>query len=415
MQFIVTEGMGWLEVVTGSMFSGKSEELIKRLRRSKYARQKVVAFKHASDVRYDYAKLASHNLSFIEGVPAGSVEEMKKIFFEKYSDAQVIGIDEVQFFGSTVVKFCEDLADMGKRVIVAGLDKDFKGEPFKPMDELLARAEYVDKFQAICAVCGNPATVSQRLIDGEPAYYDDPIVLVGATESYEPRCRKCHRIKYRDESMGNIYFIVGTDTEIGKTHVTLKLIEEDLKNKKNVMALKPIETGLEIFGENLEGSDTKKYADLLNKGVEEINTYFFKKPMSPHIAADLDGKQIFINEIKKRIDEEIKTHEILYVEGAGGLLVPYKNRYTYLDLLVDYRKKSEVIVVANNSLGTINHTLLTIETLKRNDIMIKGIIFNNKDNNIDEILLEDNVKTIEKLSGIRVLKNMSYDGGTGEF
>lgn len=415
MQFIVTEGMGWLEVVTGSMFSGKSEELIKRLRRSKYARQKVVAFKHASDVRYDDAKLASHSQSFIEGVPVASVEEMKKIFFEKYSDAQVIGIDEVQFFGSTVVKFCEDLADMGKRVIVAGLDKDFKGEPFKPMDELLARAEYVDKFQAICAVCGNPATVSQRLIDGEPAYYDDPIVLVGATESYEPRCRKCHRIRYKNENMGNIYFIVGTGTEIGKTHVTIKLIEEDLKNKKNVMALKPIETGLEIFGENLEGSDTKKYADLLGKNVEEINTYFFKKPMSPHIAADLDGKQIFINQIKKRIDEETKAHEILYVEGAGGLLVPYKDRYTYLDLLVDYRKKSEVIVVAANSLGTINHTLLTIETLKRNDIMIKGIIFNNKDNNVDEILLKNNVETIEKLSGIKVLKNIGHDGGTGEF
>jgi thymidine kinase len=415
LQFIVTEGMGWLEVVTGSMFSGKSEELIKRLRRSKYARQKVVAFKHASDVRYDDAKLASHSQSFIEGVPVGSVEEMKKIFFEKYSDAQVIGIDEVQFFGGTVVKFCEDLADMGKRVIVAGLDKDFKGEPFKPMDELLARAEYVDKFQAICAVCGNPATVSQRLIDGEPAYYDDPIVLVGATESYEPRCRKCHRIRYKDENMGNIYFIVGTGTEIGKTHVTIKLIEEDLKNKKNVMALKPIETGLEIFGENLEGSDTKKYADLLGKNVEEINTYFFKKPMSPHIAADLDGKQIFINQIKKRIDEETKVHETLYVEGAGGLLVPYKDRYTYLDLLVDYRKKSEVIVVANNSLGTINHTLLTIETLKRNDIMIKGIVFNNKDNNVDEILLKNNVDTIEKLSGIKVLKNIRHDGGTGEF
>lgn len=415
LQFIVTEGMGWLEVVTGSMFSGKSEELIKRLRRSKYARQKVVAFKHASDVRYDDEKLASHSQSFIEGVPVASVEEMKKIFFEKYSDAQVIGIDEVQFFGSSVVKFCEDLADMGKRVIVAGLDKDFKGEPFKPMDELLARAEYVDKFQAICAVCGNPATVSQRLIDGEPAYYDDPIVLVGATESYEPRCRKCHRIKYKNESMGNIYFIVGTGTEIGKTHVTLKLIEEDLKNKRNVMALKPIETGSEIFGKNLEGSDTKKYADLLGKGTEEINTYFFKKPMSPHIAANLDGKQIFIDKLKKRIDEEIQISEILYVEGAGGLLVPYKDRYTYLDLLIDYRKKSEVIVVAANSLGTINHTLLTIETLKRNDIMIKGIIFNNKENNTDEILLKDNIETIEKLSGIKVLKNMRYDGGTGEF
>ena len=115
------------------------------------------------------------------------------------------------------------------------------------------------------------------------------------------------------------------------------------------------------------------------------------------------------------IDEEMKNHEILYVEGAGGLLVPYKDRYTYLDLLVDYRKKSEVIVVSNNSLGTINHTLLTIETLKRNDIMIKGIVFNNKNNDTDEIILRNNIETIEKLSGIKVLKNIEYDGGTGEF
>lgn len=408
MQFIVTEGMGWLEVVTGSMFSGKSEELIKRLRRSKYARQKVVAFKHASDDRYDNEKLASHNLSFIEGIPVASVEDMKKVFFEKYSDAQVIGIDEVQFFGPSVVKFCEDLADMGKRVIVAGLDKDFKGEPFKPMDELLARAEYVDKFQAICAVCGNPATVSQRLIDKEPAYYDDPIVLVGATESYEPRCRKCHRIRYREDKMGKLYFIVGTGTEIGKTHVTLNLIKEDLIAGKKVMAIKPVETGSETFDGELNGSDTKEYANLLGKKIEDINTYFFTKPMSPHIASELDGKKIMITDIKSKIDEEIVSNEIVYVEGAGGLLVPYKDRYTYLDLLIDYRKKSEVIVITNNSLGTINHTLLTIETLKRNDIMIKGIIFNDKDGNTDEVLMKNNIETIEKLSGIKVLKTQEH-------
>ncbi len=409
-QFIVTEGMGWLEVVTGSMFSGKSEELIKRLRRSKYARQKVVAFKHVSDTRYDNEKLASHNQSFIEGIAVRDVKEMKEIFFQKYSDAQVIGIDEVQFFDSTVVKFCEDLADMGKRVIVAGLDKDFRGEPFKPMDELLARAEYVDKFQAICAVCGNPATVSQRLIDNEPAYYDDPIVLVGATESYEPRCRKCHRIKYKEENLGKLNFIVGTGTEIGKTYVTLNLVKEDIRNNKKVMVLKPVETGLEGFGEDLDGSDTKKYANLLNKSTSEVNTYFFNKAMSPHIAAKLDNKKIMINKIKDSIDKELKRNDVLYVEGAGGLLVPYKDNYTYLDLLIDYRKKSEVIVIANNSLGAINHTLLTIDTLKRNDIMIKGIIFNNKDGNSNEILTKDNIETVEKISGIEVLKNEDFKG-----
>jgi len=195
MKVIVTAGMGWVEVVTGSMFSGKSSELINRLKMAKYAKQNVIAFKHSSDVRYDEEKLASHDRVFIEAIPVSTVEEMEKVFFEKYSDAQVIGIDEIQFFNTGAIKFCEKLADMGKRVIVAGLDKDFRGEPFGEMGELLARAEYVDKLQAICAVCGNPATVSQRLINGEPARADDPIVLIGETESYEPRCRRCHEIK----------------------------------------------------------------------------------------------------------------------------------------------------------------------------------------------------------------------------
>ncbi len=125
MNFLLTEGMGWIEVITGGMFSGKSEELIRRLIRSKYASQKVVAFKHSIDKRYDDKNVVSHSSIFIEGVPVGSVEEMEDIFYGKYSDAQVIGIDEVQFFGETVVDFCEKLSNMGKRVIVAGLDQDF--------------------------------------------------------------------------------------------------------------------------------------------------------------------------------------------------------------------------------------------------------------------------------------------------
>lgn len=412
MQFLVTEGMGWLEVVTGSMFSGKSEELIKRLRKAKYARQSVVAFKHSSDMRYDDTKLASHNRSFIEGVPVSSVKEMRELFFKEYTDAQVIGIDEVQFFGPEVVEFCEDLADMGKRVIVAGLDKDFRGEPFKPMDELLARAEYVDKFQAICAVCGNPATVSQRLIDGKPAYYDDPIVLVGATESYEPRCRKCHRIKDREDKRGELNFIVGTGTEIGKTFVTTNLVKDQLINGKKVMALKPIETGAEVFGGNLEGSDTWNYSKLLNKPIKEINNYFFKKPMSPHIASELDGITIDMKKIKDSIDKAIIENEVVYIEGAGGLLVPHKDRYTYLDLLIDYRKLSEVIIVAENKLGAINHTLLTIETLKRNDIVIKGIIYNERkerESEEERLILENNIETIKKISGVKTIKIQKFE------
>ncbi|MGL4989178.1 MAG: thymidine kinase [Cetobacterium sp.] len=198
MHLLLTEGMGWIEVVTGSMFSGKSEELIRRMRRSKYANQKIVVFKHSSDTRYDDTKVASHSHAFIEAVPASTVEDMRKIIETEYKDVRVVGIDEVQFFGEEVADFCEELANNGKRVVVAGLDQDFRGEPFKPMDRLMARAEYVDKFNAICACCGNPASRTQRLVDGEPAYSDDPIVMVGASESYEARCRRCHIVKKRE-------------------------------------------------------------------------------------------------------------------------------------------------------------------------------------------------------------------------
>ena len=197
MHFFLTEGMGWIEVVTGSMFSGKSEELIRRVRRAKYANQEVVVFKHASDKRYDDIKVASHSQLFIEAIPAESAEEIERLLEEKYSHIKVIGIDEVQFFGGDIVELCQKLADSGKRVIVAGLDQDFRGEAFKPMDELMAKADYVDKFNAICAVCGNPASRTQRLVNGEAAYYDDPVVMVGASESYEARCRKCHEVRYR--------------------------------------------------------------------------------------------------------------------------------------------------------------------------------------------------------------------------
>jgi len=404
----LTEGMGWIEVVTGSMFSGKSEELIRRLRRARYGNQKVVAFKHSSDKRYDDTKVASHSQLTIEGVPATSVEDMEKLFFEKYSDAEIIGIDEVQFFGEAVVEFCEKLANMGKRVIVAGLDQDFRGEPFKPMDALMSKAEYVDKFNAVCAVCGNPASRSQRLVNGEPAYYDDPIVLVGASEAYEPRCRKCHIVRDRSANEGKLYFIVGTNTEIGKTYATLNLMKEEMKSGKKVSALKPVETGRETFPETLEGSDSYAYAKLLDKSIEDINIFFYTKPMSPHVAAKLDGEKVCIKTIKDRIDKGIVEQDVLFVEGAGGLLVPLKDNYTFLDLLVDYRKKSEVILVSANTLGTINHTLLTIDVLKRNDIMIKGLVFNNKDNIQDRELLKNNIETISKIGKVDVIADYGY-------
>ena len=203
MRLFYNEHMGSIEVITGSMFSGKSEELIKRLRRVKYAKQTLVVFKHSSDRRYDETKLASHSKNFIEAIPANSVSEMYRIVKEEFPDVEVIGIDEVQFFGPEVVLFCEEMANEGKRVIVAGLDQDFRGEPFKPMDELLAKAEFIDKFNAICMVCGSPASKTQRLVNGEPAFYDDPIIMVGASEAYEARCRKHHIIRYRGQDDKN--------------------------------------------------------------------------------------------------------------------------------------------------------------------------------------------------------------------
>lgn len=408
MHFLLTEGMGWIEVITGGMFSGKSEELIRRLIRSKYASQKVVAFKHSIDKRYDATDVVSHSSISIDGVPAASVEDLERIFYEKYSDVQVVGIDEVQFFGEPVVEFCEKLSNMGKRVIVAGLDQDFRGEPFEPIDSLLAKAEYVDKLSAICAVCGNPASRTQRLVNGEPAYYNDPVVMVGASESYEARCRKCHVVKREEEKEGKLYFIVGTNTDIGKTYAGLKLVKEEMEKGIKVMAVKPVETGSETFPENLEGSDSYAYAKLLGKKVEDVNIFFYTKPMSPHVAAREDGQSVDIKAIKDKIDRELRENDVVFIEGAGGLMVPFNEDYMYLDLLADYRKKSEVILVSGNVLGTINHTLLTIDVLKRNDIKIKGVVFNNRDNIEDEKFLSDNVETVKRIGKVDILGENGY-------
>jgi len=180
---------GWIEMIVGPMYSGKSEELIRRIKRAKIARQKVQVFKPSIDNRYSITEVVSHN-GDKEG--AHSVENSTEILNLVSEDTDVIAIDEVQFFDEEIVEVCKKLADKGKRVICAGLDLDFRGEPFGPVPRLLAIAEFVDKIQAICVVCGNPATRTQRLINGKPAKYSDPIVLVGAKEAYEARCRKCH-------------------------------------------------------------------------------------------------------------------------------------------------------------------------------------------------------------------------------
>jgi thymidine kinase len=191
---------GWIELVCGSMFSGKTEELIRRVRRAEIARQIVQVFKPQLDDRYSQSKVWSHSGVHCEAETIGLAAEILKLL---RPETNVVAIDEVQFLDWAVADVARLLAEQGLRVIVAGLDLDFRGEPFGPMPLLMAEAEMVDKLHAICVVCGAPASRSQRLINGEPANYTDPIVMVGATEVYEARCRDCHKVPGRPEPLGN--------------------------------------------------------------------------------------------------------------------------------------------------------------------------------------------------------------------
>lgn len=182
---------GWIEVICGCMFAGKTEELIRRINVLSYARKNILVFKPKIDDRYSTTEIASHAGS---KVPCIVIGEAKEILNHVNYDTDVVAIDEVQFFDEDVVDICEYLADSGLRVMVAGLDKDFRGEPFGVLPDLLTRAEFVTKLTAVCAKCGAPATRTQRIINGKPASFNDPIVLVGAKEAYEPRCRHCHEI-----------------------------------------------------------------------------------------------------------------------------------------------------------------------------------------------------------------------------
>lgn len=183
---------GSLEVIAGCMFSGKSEELIRRARRAMYAKQKVLVFNHSSDTRYGENGVISHNQNRIEAFCVNTPQEILEIVKKDWDSIDVVCIDETQFFGVGVVEVCDYLANNGFTVIVAGLDQDFRGEPFPPMDTLLAKADKPFKPTAICACCGAEATRTQRLINGEPAHYNSPIMLVGASSEYEARCRSCH-------------------------------------------------------------------------------------------------------------------------------------------------------------------------------------------------------------------------------
>ena len=190
---------GWIELICGSMFSGKTEELIRRVRRAEIARQRVQVFKPALDVRYSVNHVASHDGLHYE---AEIIEKAADIPARLRDDTTVVAIDEAQFLDWTIADVARRLAERGLRVIVTGLDLDFRGEPFGQMPLLLAEAEMVDKLHAICVVCGAPASSTQRLINGQPANYNDPVIMVGASEVYEARCRDCHKVPGRPEALG---------------------------------------------------------------------------------------------------------------------------------------------------------------------------------------------------------------------
>ena len=184
---------GWIECICGSMFSGKSEELLRRIKRGVIAKQKVLLFKPSIDNRYDENRVSTHNGNSYDSI---SIEKSSDILNSvKDTKYDIIGIDDIQFFDNDIVKIINKLADDGIRVIVAGLDMDFKAEPFHPMPEIMAISEMVTKLHAVCNKCGKEASRSQRLINGKPAKYDDPVVVIGASESYEARCRHCHEIE----------------------------------------------------------------------------------------------------------------------------------------------------------------------------------------------------------------------------
>jgi thymidine kinase len=183
----ISRRMGGLEVVCGPMFCGKSEELIRRLRRAAIARLAVVCVKPSIDVRHSTDHVVSHAGSRLGARAIGDPRDL----LELRGEADVIGVDETQFFDQSIVAVCEDLAESGISVICAGLDRDYRGLPFGPMAELLCRADKVTKLQAVCVRCGGDATLSQRLVNGEPAPFDDATVVVGGAERYEARCRAC--------------------------------------------------------------------------------------------------------------------------------------------------------------------------------------------------------------------------------
>ncbi|MDE8072121.1 thymidine kinase [Erysipelothrix rhusiopathiae] len=191
---------GYIEVITGCMFAGKTEELIRRINVLKFAHKNIIVFKPAVDNRYSDSKVVSHAGTSVQSVVVDKATDILK-YVTKETD--VVAIDEVQFFDEEIVKVCDHLALEGKRVMVAGLDMDFRGEPFGVIPKLMTTAEFVTKLTAVCTECGAPATRTQRLVNGKPVSYHDPVVMIGASESYEARCRHDHIVLDKPQINGN--------------------------------------------------------------------------------------------------------------------------------------------------------------------------------------------------------------------
>ncbi len=182
---------GWVEVICGSMFAGKTEELLRRIKRAEYAKQKIVMFKPLMDNRYSEDEVVSHNKNSYKSI---NIDHARDMLEHVTKDIDIVAIDEVQFLDDEVIDIIDYFASKKKRVICTGLDKDFRGEPFTFMPKLLSTAEFVTKLSAICVICGDSATRTQRIVNGKPAKYTDPLILLGAEENYEPRCRQCHKV-----------------------------------------------------------------------------------------------------------------------------------------------------------------------------------------------------------------------------
>lgn len=226
------DGHGWIEVITGVMFSGKSEELMRRVRRALIAKRRVQVFKSALDDRFaGINRVSSHDGSEVDAVPIRSSFELAE---KAHRSTQVFAIDEVQFLDDGIVEVASMLADRGARVILTGTDMDFRGEPFGPIGKVLAIAESVDKLHAICVICGNPATRNQRLMGGEPAPYEAPTIQVGGAESYEARCRRCHQVPALGRQQTSLLDALESDPldAVVLTHESLRLQERGTRKEE---------------------------------------------------------------------------------------------------------------------------------------------------------------------------------------